>query len=687
MWNWNSKKTTFYFTKLIHQKYNNITFTTTDPVLPKTPKIIENFNEELRGNHAGCNIHGIGGVVFEEVSMKDTLDILHATDQRGIWVDTYPYGSILQDCINVKDLAEGKGVHAHMIKSRFEPNVYLKTKLVIFYAKCGSLGDARQLFDEMLERNSVTWNTLLAEYSRHGFDQEALRLFCEMRGASTKPDEFTFVSVLKACARLVALELGKQVHAHIIQSGFESNAILLTALIDFYAKCKCVKDARQMFDEMPLRDLVSWTAIITGYMQQGYCDEALSLFQRMGLAGLKPNEFTFRSVFRACASIGALGEGKQIHAQMILNGFEVYIVLGNALVDMYAKCGNIEDARLVYDKISQRNLISWNSMITGYSQQGLGEEALKLFYQMHMAGMKIDEFAFDSILGVCADLTSMEQGKQVHGYIIKSGFDSDVVLGSTLIDMYAKCGNIEEARLIFDIVSQKDVVLWTVMVTAYGKHGHGKEVFQLFEQMKQSGMKPDGITYLAVLSACSHAGLVDEGWHYFYAMMQDNCITPRAAHYACMVDLLGRAGQLDEAHVFIKDMPVKPNAAVWGALLNACRIHANMELGKLAAEHLFELDPQNAGNYVVLSNVYAAAAKWEDILRLRKTMKDRGIKKEPGCSWIEVKNRVHVFPVGDRSHPEIEEVYAMLQRLTGQMKNAGYLPDTNSVLNDVEEEQ
>lgn len=280
----------------------------------------------------------------------------------------------------------------------------------------------------------------------------------------------------------------------------------------------------------------------------------------------------------------------------------------------------------------------------------------------------------------------MEQGKQVHACIINSGFVSDVVLGSALVDMYAKCGSIKEARQVFDFIPLRDVVLWTVIVTAYGKHGFGKEVLQLFEEMKQSGLKPDDVTFLAVLIACSHSGLVSEGWHYFNTMTRDHCIPPRAGHYACMVDLLGRAGCLDEAYDFIKKMPFKPNVTVWGALLGACQAHGNMELGKVAAEHLFELDPQNAGNYVMLSNIYATAGKWGDMLKLRKAMKDRGIKKEPGCSWIEVKSRVHVFPVGDRSHPQIQEIYAMLQKLAGQMKEAGYLPQTNFILNGIEEQ-
>lgn len=300
--------------------------------------------------------------------------------------------------------------------------------------------------------------------------------------------------------------------------------------------------------------------------------------------------------------------------------------------------------------------------------------------------MKPDKFTFPSILRACASIVSLEQGKQVHACIIKTESEPNIVLESSLVDMYVKCGTIEDARRVFDKMPERNVVSWTAIIAGYGRYGDSKEVFMLFEQMQQLGLKPNYVTLLAILNACSHAGLVDEAWHYFESIDRDYHIKPRVEHYSCMVDLLGRAGRLDEANEFINRMPLKPHAAIWGTLLGACRMHGNIELGKIAAEHLFNLDSQNAGKYVVLSNIYAAAGRWEDVAKVRKLMKDRGVKKEPGCSWIEYRKKIHLFVVGDRSHPQSEEIYATVETLIRKIKEAGYVPEINFMLHEVEDE-
>jgi pentatricopeptide repeat protein len=292
-----------------------------------------------------------------------------------------------------------------------------------------------------------------------------------------------------------------------------------------------------------------------------------------------------------------------------------------------------------------------------------------------------------SVLSACARLSALKHGKEIHHYIIRFWFESHVFVGSALIDMYSKCGSIEVARHLFDKLSERNIVSWNAMIAGYAMHGHGEDALSLFHQMQQADIDPDHITFIALLSACSHAGLIDEGWHYFISMSREYHITPKVGHYSCMVDLLGRAGRLDEAREFIDKMPFEPNADVWGALLGACRIHSNIELGKFVAERLFELQPENPGFYVVMSNIYAAAGRWEDVEKVRTMMKDRGLKRRPGCSWIEVKDKVHAFNVGDKSHPQSEEIYAMLDHLGGQMKKFGYVPDKNFVLHDVEDEE
>jgi len=336
--------------------------------------------------------------------------------------------------------------------------------------------------------------------------------------------------------------------------------------------------------------------------------------------------------------------------------------------------------------MSERNVVSWNALIAGYTQNNNGEDALKLYSQMQGIGMKPSAFTFSSILSACASLAVMEQGKWVHAHIIKTGCKLDVFVGNALVDMYGKCGCIEDARQVFDRLPRRDVVSWNAMITVCAQHGHGKEAVRLFENMQLAGLNPNRITILCVLSACSHAGLVNEGRFYFDSMNSKHGITPTADHYACIVDILGRAGHINEAEDLINRMPIEPTAGIWGALLGACRVHGNMDVGKRAAECLFELEPHDAGPRVLLSNIYAAAGRWDDAAKVRKMMKESGVKKEPGCSWVEVENTVHTFVVNDRSHPLTEKIYAMLKDLNGKMKEAGYVVEANSVVLAVKKE-
>eukprot|EP01018_Ginkgo_biloba_P009126 Gb_37176 [translate_table: standard] len=628
------------------------------------------------------------------------------------------YARLLQVCANAKALAEAEQVHAHIIQSGFNSDVFLGNRLLDIYAKCGSVGYARRVFDEMPVRNAYSWNTiitgyakcgsienardvfdkmpqrnviswnvLIAGYAQNGYCQEGLRQFRQMQKIGMKSNRFTFASVLSACTCLAAVEYGKQVHVHITRNGFESNAFVGSALVDMYAKCGSIDDARQVFDKMYERDTVTWTAMIAGYAQVRQGLEALQLFWQMQQARVNPNELTFPGVLSACANVAALGYGDQVHTYIIKIGINSNVFVASALVDMHAKCGNIHDARKLFDRMFRRDAVLWNTMITGYAQKGYGEEGLKLFWQMQEAGAKPDEVTFTSVLSAWASLAALEGGKQVHCHIVRTGFDSNVCVGSSLVDMYAKCGSIEDACQVFENMPERNIISWNAMIAGYALSGCGREALQLFEKMLRMAVKPNHSTYIGVLSACNYAGLVDEGYRYFDSMNRDHSILPRVDHYACLIDLLGRSGRLHEAEYFIKNMPFEPNAIIWGALLGACRIHGNVELGKQAAEALFELEPQNAAPYVLLSNIYAAAGRWDDVAKVRRTMRERGVKKTPGCSWIEVKNRIHAFVVDDRSHPQIERIYATLEKLAERLKEAGYVPDKRFVLHDVDEKQ
>eukprot|EP01018_Ginkgo_biloba_P012014 Gb_13369 [translate_table: standard] len=617
---------------------------------------------------------------------EEALKLFCKMQQAGIGPDQVTYASVLRACASLASLEQGKQVHAVIIRVGIQSNVFVRNALVDVYAKCGSIEEACQQFERIPDRDVVSWNAMIVGYAQNGQGEEALKLFYQMLQADIKPDQVTFASVFNACASLAVLDHGKKVHNYIIKNGFELNAFVGSALIDMYAKCGSMKDADKVLSEMPEPNVVSWNAMITGYVQNSNGNDALNMFCNMQQTGMMATQFTFASVLVACGSLPALEQGKQVHGQIVKTGFQSNVFVGSALVDMYARCESIGDASRLFYEMPEHNVVSWTTMIAGYAQNGHSEEVLKLFWQMKGTDVHPDHATFASILRACANLAALQHGRQVHGHIIQSAFLSNVYAGGALIDMYAKCGSIEDARQVFNEMPERDIVSWNAMIAGYAQNGCGKNALQLFEQMLLSSMKPDYITFIGILSACSHAGLVDEGRHFFESMIQDYCIKPTADHYACMIDLLGRAGQLAEAEDIIKNMACEPDAIMWGTLLAACRIHGNRDLGKRAAECLIKLEPQNSAPYVMLSNIYAAAGRWDDVTMVRKLMKDMGVKKKPACSWIEVKNRVHAFMVDDKSHPQTEEIYAMLERLTGQMKEAGYVADTNFVPHGVEAE-
>eukprot|EP01018_Ginkgo_biloba_P024045 Gb_25029 [translate_table: standard] len=567
----------------------------------------ENANES--GNCRGIYMCGDVKTLCKQGRLTDAMDMLRLIDQQGIWVNSNTYASLLHICVGKNTLPYGKLVHAHIIQTGFKPNdVFLSNKLVLMYAKCGGLPDARRVLNQMAQPNVVSWTTMITAYARHGHSEEALAFLYRMQQTGVQPNEFTLASVLPACASLTAVEHGKEVHREIIRNGFQYDLVAGSALVDMYVKCGNIENACKVFDKMPERDVVSWNAMIVGYAQNGHVDEAVNFFQEMP---------------------------------------ERDVISWNAMIAGYAQNGYVDEALNIFQKMPERDVISWSAMIAGYAQNGYFHESVDLFRQMQLTGVKSNSDTFTNVLQACASLAALEYGKEIHRDIIGSGFQSDVYVGSALVDMYAKCGSIENACNVFYKMPARNIVSWNAMIVGYAMHGYGKNALQLFGQMQHSGTNPDHVTFIAVLSACCHAGLVDDGWQYFDCMTKYYHITPVMEHYCCMVDLLGRAGRLDEVQAFIHNIPIKPSAAMWGSLLGACRIHANVELAEYAAEHLFELDPENAAPYVQLSNIYAAAGRWHNIAKVRKLMKDRGVKKNPGCSWIEVNKQVHVFIVGD----------------------------------------
>ncbi|XP_057833052.2 pentatricopeptide repeat-containing protein At3g12770 [Cryptomeria japonica] len=619
--------------------------------------------------------------------VEKALETFKQMQLTGVKPNSTSFASILPACAKMGGLEQGIDIHRSVTEGGLLLDVVVASALVDMYAKCGSIGKACVIFDEMSQRNVVSWNAMIVGYAQNGLVEKALESFKQMQLAGVKPNSTTFASILPACAKMGALELGTAIHQSIIESELFSDIIVGNALVDIYAKCGSMHKARELFDKMPQRDVISWNAIIVGYVQNGLVEKALESFKQMQLAGVKLDSTTFASILPACAKTGALEQGIDIHQSITEGGFLSDVVVASALVDMYAKCGKIDKACEVFDRMPQRNVVSWNAMILGYAQNGLVEKALESFKQMQLAGVKPDSRTFASILPACAKIGALEQGMDIHQSITEGVLLSDVVVANALVDMYAKCGSIDKARELFDKMPQRNVVSWNAMIAGYAQNGFCKDALKIFELMKHSQTYPDIVSFSCVLFACSHAGLVDEGCTYFNHISNLYCITPTVDHYVCMVDLLARAGYLENTLNFIIKMPVKPVVVVWMCFLGACRSHRNIGLGVFTGMLLFDLDPKNAATYVLLSNIYAEAGWRNEVEMLRRLMKDRGIKKIPGCSWIGGDKKVHVFCVGDRSHPQTQEIYAKLEELAWEMKAAGYFPDSRHSLNDVEEEE
>ena len=516
---------------------------------------------------------------------------------------------------------------------------------------------------------------------------DAIEFYGLMRSEGFLPNNFTFPFVLKACARLLDLQLGVKIHTLVVKGGFDCDVFVKTSLVCLYAKCGYLEDAHKVFDDIPDKNVVSWTAIISGYIGVGKFREAIDMFRRLLEMNLAPDSFTIVRVLSACTQLGDLNSGEWIHKCIMEMGMVRNVFVGTSLVDMYAKCGNMEKARSVFDGMAEKDIVSWGAMIQGYALNGLPKEAIDLFLQMQRENVKPDCYTVVGVLSACARLGALELGEWVSGLVDRNEFLYNPVLGTALIDLYAKCGSMSRAWEVFKGMKEKDRVVWNAIISGLAMNGYVKISFGLFGQVEKLGIKPDGNTFIGLLCGCTHAGLVDEGRRYFNSMYRFFSLTPSIEHYGCMVDLLGRAGLLDEAHQLIRNMPMEANAIVWGALLGACRIHRDTQLAELALKQLIELEPWNSGNYVLLSNIYSANLKWDEAAKVRLSMNEKRIQKPPGCSWIEVDGIVHEFLVGDKYHPLSEKIYAKLDELTKKMKVAGYVPTTDFVLFDIEEEE
>lgn len=584
------------------------------------------------------------------------------------------YICILSICAAKGILFFGIQLHSLVIFSGFEFDSQVANTLLAMYSKCGNLFDARKLFDIMPQTDTVTWNGLIAGYVQNGFTDEASPLLKAMISAGVKPDSITLASFLPSVVESGSVKQGKEIHAYIVRHSMPFDVHLKSALIDIYCKGGDVEVARKIFHQSNDVDIVVCTAMISGYALNGLNMDAINIFRLLIGEKMTPNCLTMASVLPACAALAALKLGKELHSNILKKGLDNMCHVGSAITDMYAKCGRLDLAYQFFRRMPERDGVCWNSMIASSSQNGKPEMAIELFRQMGMSGTKYDSVSLSATLSSCANLPALYHGKEIHSFIIRTAFNADIFVESALIDMYSKCGKLAMARSVFDIMDHKNEVSWNSIITAYGNHGYPRECLDLFHEMLKIGIRPDHVTFLIIISACGHAGLVDEGVYYFRQMTEEFGISAKMEHYSCMVDLYGRAGRLHEAFDTIKSMPFTPDAGVWGALLGACRVHGNVELARLASRHILELDPGNSGYYVLLSNIHADAGEWTNVLKIRSLMKEKGVQKIPGYSWIDVNSTTHMFSAADGSHPQSVEIYLILNSLLLELRKEGYVP-------------
>ncbi|KAB2610209.1 pentatricopeptide repeat-containing protein [Pyrus ussuriensis x Pyrus communis] len=611
-----------------------------------------------------------------------------------------------------------------------ERNEVLWTALISGLMRCGRVDESMWYFERNPFHNVVSWTAGISGLVQNGLNVEALKLFLKMLGSGVRPDDVTFTSVVRACAGFGEIGWGMSVLGLIVKTGYEHNlsvsnslitlclkmgekalarrvfdqmekrdVVSWTAILDMYVGTGDLREARRIFDEMPERNEVSWSAMIARYSQSGHPEEALKLFLQMIQSGFIPNRSCLASILSTLATLEALRVGMNIHAHVVKIGFEKDVFISSSLIDLYCKCGETKDGRTAFDSIPEKNVVSWNSMVAGYCLNGQMEEAKVLFYsiptpnniswnimvggylenkqfdkvfevfnEMLLCGETPNISTFSSVLSGCASIASLEKGKNLHGKAVKHGVQYDVFVGTALAGMYAKSGDIESSKTVFDRMPEKNEISWTVMIQGLAENGFAAESLFLFEEMKRTSIvAPNELMLLSVLFACSHTGLVDEGLQYFNSMEAVYGTKPKERHYTCVVDMLSRSGRLVEAEELLKSMPFQPERNAWAALLSGCNRYKNEEIAERTAKKLSELAEKNSSGCIMLSNIYALAGKWTDVVGIRRLMRDRGLKKSGGCSWVEVRNEVHCFYSEEASHCQLAAIYDLLQLLRVEM--------------------
>ncbi|XVF34754.1 hypothetical protein REPUB_Repub18cG0086300 [Reevesia pubescens] len=653
--------------------------------------------------------------------------------ENGFFPDNFVVPNALKACGALQWLGYGKGVHGYVVKVSCDGCVFVASSLIDMYGKCGVLEDARKVFDGMVERNVIAWNSMIVGYMQNGMNEQAIGLFYDMRVEGVEPSRVSISSFLSASANLAAIDEGKQGHAIAVLRGLELDNILGSSIINFYSKVGLIEDAELVFERMLVKDIVTWNLIISSYLQCGSIEKALNKCYLMRLENLRFDCVTLSSILTAAANSSNIKLGKEGHCYCIRNSLQSDVVVASSIVDMYAKCGRIYCAKQVFSSTTNKDIILWNTLLAAYADAGHSGEALKLFYQMQLesvppnvrswnsvilgfvrnhqlkeakeffsqmqslgvhpnlitwttlvtglahngfhdeavqifqkmqeSGIEPNTISISSALSACTNVTSLQHGRAIHGYAVRHDLGSQISVSTALVDMYAKCGYLSQAKRVFHDILSKELPVYNAMISAYALHGQAGEALAVYKHLEEADIEPDGITFTSVLSACSHTGLVNEGLEIFVDMVSKHHFRPSMEHYGCVVSLLSRSGHLSEAFRLILAMPYEPDAHIIGSLLATCREHKEIELGDHLSKYLLEMEPDNSGNYVAISNAYAAAGRWDEVSEIRDLMKEKGLKKSPGCSWIHIGEKLHSFIAGDGSHPNTEEIQATMALL------------------------
>ncbi|XAR72495.1 hypothetical protein NMG60_11019151 [Bertholletia excelsa] len=586
------------------------------------------YNEFLRCLYKSCEYKKIL-LVYQDMVLK-LMD-----------PDEFIYPFVLRSCFKMPDYETGKKIHGHVIKLGLD----------VYESVARSLVDMNgEAIEKMGVSSLVNWNSMIFYAYANGDPERSFQLFNRMRTERIEPDSATVINLLRAAVDSNSLKAGKYVHSLIVVTSLYQDMAVNTALLTMYWKLDDIEDARLMFDNMPVRDCVVWNLMISAYSRNGSPEESLELLMEMMRSGVRADLCTAIPAISSIAELKSLEWAKQIHAHVVRNGSDYQL---------------LRNCKKIFDSVTNKTQVSWSAMIKGYVNHDCFRDASSLFMEMKLSGSRIDSVAVINVLPALVNIGALEQVKHLHGYSIKCALNLSLSVNSSLLISYAKCGCIDIARKLFDEeeVDSKDIILWNSMINAYSKHGDWFRCVELYNQMKQSKVRPDHITFLGLLTACVNSGFVQEARECFNEMIEIYGYQPNQEHYACMVDLLGRAGHLKEASELINTMPLKPDARTWGPLLSACKMHSETKLAEVAAEKLITMEPKNSGNYVLLSNIYAAAGKWHEVAKMRIFLRDRGLKKLPGCSWLEINGQVHEFRVADRSHPRSNDIYTALKNL------------------------